>query len=126
MKETSTDVAQFADLWRPCRRFLGLCRGAWRLRRALRRRGRRTSPSLRCCPSPGRCSLGAAPQRKALAIQHRITPLARAVTTGFGVPGLKAALNLAGYSAGDPRPPLAVLSADSVERIRALLNAAYD
>jgi 4-hydroxy-2-oxoglutarate aldolase len=61
---------------------------------------------------------------EALAIQHRLTPLGRAVTATFGIPGLKAALDLAGYQGGDPRPPLGALPADAVERIRTLLHAA--
>lgn len=32
---------------------------------------------------------------------------ARLVTSGHGVPGLKAAMHLAGYRGGEPRPPLA-------------------
>ena len=33
-------------------------------------------------------------------------PLARAVGAQYGVPGLKAALELMGFAAGAPRPPL--------------------
>ena len=43
---------------------------------------------------------------EALALQRALTPLAAAVTTGFGVPGLKAAMALAGYRPGQPRRPL--------------------
>ena len=39
-------------------------------------------------------------------LQRRIMPLAQAVTSGHGVPGLKAAMELAGYTAGRPRLPL--------------------
>jgi 4-hydroxy-tetrahydrodipicolinate synthase len=131
MKETSTDVAQFADLSAAvpdgfsvlCGAapgvFGALCAGAAGAIIAIAALLPAPCLSLLSLVREGR-------NEEALAIQHRITPLARAVTTGFGVPGLKAALNLAGYSAGDPRPPLAALSADSVERIRALLNAAHD
>ena len=62
----------------------------------------------------------------ALAIQQRLTPLARAVTTGFGIAGLKAAMDLSGLEGGDPRPPLGPLSSDAVERIRILLNDTAD
>jgi 4-hydroxy-2-oxoglutarate aldolase len=51
-------------------------------------------------------------------LQRRLTPLAQLVTTGFGVPGLKAAMDLAGYTGGDPRAPLMPLTADGVDRIR--------
>ena len=43
---------------------------------------------------------------EARALQQRITPLARSVGGTYGVPGLKAALDLIGYSGGVPRPPL--------------------
>ena len=57
-------------------------------------------------------------------MQQRLTPIARAVTTGFGIAGLKAAMELAGYTGGDPRPPLAPLAPDGLEKIRTLLHAA--
>jgi 4-hydroxy-2-oxoglutarate aldolase len=43
---------------------------------------------------------------EALALQRAITPLAVAVTAGFGVGGLKVALELVGYTGGAPRLPL--------------------
>lgn len=54
---------------------------------------------------------------EALTLQRRIVPIARAVTTGFGVPGLKAALNLAGYRAGVPRPPLQPVSSAALDTL---------
>jgi 4-hydroxy-2-oxoglutarate aldolase len=62
----------------------------------------------------------------ALAIQQRLTPLARAVTTGFGIAGLKAAMDLSELTGGDPRPPLAPLAADALHKIRTLLNDTAD
>ena len=43
---------------------------------------------------------------EARALQHWMTPLARSVGSTYGVAGLKAALDLVGYSGGVPRPPL--------------------
>ncbi len=63
---------------------------------------------------------------EALAIQQRLTPLARAVTTGFGIAGLKAALDLSGLEGGDPRPPLGPLPGEAIEKIRILLNDTAD
>ena len=51
---------------------------------------------------------------EALRIQQRLMPVGRAVTSGYGIPGLKAALDLLGYYGGDPRPPL--LPADGATR----------
>jgi 4-hydroxy-2-oxoglutarate aldolase len=54
-------------------------------------------------------------------LQKDMVTLARLVTSGFGVPGLKAALDIAGYKGGDPRPPLLPAPADAREQIRAEL-----
>lgn len=42
----------------------------------------------------------------ARSLQDKLTPLAAAVTTRFGIGGLKAALDLAGYRGGEVRAPL--------------------
>ncbi len=56
---------------------------------------------------------------EARALQRRLTPLGRLVTTTHGVPGLKAALDLAGYRGGEPRPPLLPVSPRVIDEIRA-------
>jgi len=43
---------------------------------------------------------------KAKALQNQLTPLAKAVTTRYGIGGLKIAMDLAGYFGGNPRSPL--------------------
>ena len=57
----------------------------------------------------------------ARALQARLTPLARLVTAVHGVPGLKAAMDLAGFIGGEPRPPLVSASAQAIAEIRAHL-----
>lgn len=54
-------------------------------------------------------------------IHFRMTPVARAVTTSYGVPGLKAALDLLGYHGGLPRPPLLPVDETVRAKIRDLL-----
>jgi len=54
-------------------------------------------------------------------LQALMAPLARMVTSGYGVPGLKAALDLVGYKGGDPRAPLAPASGEAREQMRAEL-----
>jgi dihydrodipicolinate synthase/N-acetylneuraminate lyase len=54
-------------------------------------------------------------------LQRRIIPLAQAVTSGFGVPGLKTALEMAGYVGGAPRHPLMPASAEAHASIAAAL-----
>jgi 4-hydroxy-2-oxoglutarate aldolase len=59
----------------------------------------------------------------ALALQRRLTPLAKSVTSTFGVAGLKAAMELAGYVGGSPRRPLAPAGPAVVETLRAQFAA---
>lgn len=59
---------------------------------------------------------------EARSLQQAIAPLAAAVTTGFGVAGLKAAMALAGYHPGEPRRPLAPLGEDDRRAIRVLFE----
>jgi 4-hydroxy-2-oxoglutarate aldolase len=60
---------------------------------------------------------------EANALQRRLMPLARSVGTTYGVPGLKAALELSGYAGGPPRPPLRPVSSEVVDTIRRQLTA---
>lgn len=57
-------------------------------------------------------------------VQFRLMPVGRAVTSGHGVPGLKAALDLLGYVGGDPRPPLLPLGDSARREMRATLHDA--
>lgn len=43
---------------------------------------------------------------EAVALQRRLVPLARSITTRFGVAGLKVGVSLAGFEGGEPRSPL--------------------
>ena len=58
---------------------------------------------------------------EARALQQRILPLARSVGGSYGVPGLKAALDLIGYNGGVPRPPLRPVPHQVVDTIGAQL-----
>jgi 4-hydroxy-2-oxoglutarate aldolase len=60
---------------------------------------------------------------QATELQRRLMPLARSVGSTYGVPGLKAALELIGYAGGSPRPPLRPVSSEVVDIIRRQLNA---
>ena len=60
---------------------------------------------------------------EARALQRRLMPLARSVGGTYGVPGLKAALDLSGYSGGVPRPPLRPAPPQAVEAISGQLAA---
>jgi len=61
---------------------------------------------------------------KAREIHFRLMPVGRAVTTTYGVPGLKAALDLLGYRGGPPRLPLLPLGEKEYEDLRNILSTA--
>jgi 4-hydroxy-2-oxoglutarate aldolase len=61
-------------------------------------------------------------QQRASSLQAKLTPLAAAVTTRFGIGGLKAALDLAGYRGGDVRAPLRPPDANARAEIASLLE----
>jgi len=60
---------------------------------------------------------------EALDLQRRLTPLARSVTSVYGVGGLKAALDMAGYVGGLPRMPLARPGVEAIEIIKNQISA---
>jgi 4-hydroxy-2-oxoglutarate aldolase len=61
---------------------------------------------------------------RALRLQRAFTPLARAVTARYGIAGLKAALDLAGYTGGAVRAPLRPPTEEARREIAQLLHAA--
>ena len=56
------------------------------------------------------------------ALQSKLTPLAAAVTTKYGIGGLKAALDMAGYHGGEVRAPLRAPDEPARAEIAALLD----
>jgi len=60
----------------------------------------------------------------ARAVQQRLLAPNAAITTRFGVPGLKVAMDLMGYHGGIPRLPLLPLSAVHREQVRDILVSA--
>jgi 4-hydroxy-2-oxoglutarate aldolase len=58
---------------------------------------------------------------QARALQFRLMSVGKAVTTGYGVPGLKAALDMVGYYGGSPRLPLLPVSDTARNAIRQIL-----
>jgi 4-hydroxy-2-oxoglutarate aldolase len=128
MKETTTDGAQFMDLSAVVPAeftvLAGSAPGAYTAFCA----GASGAILAVACVMPEMCLELLALARdgrhaEALRCQQRITPLARAVTTGFGIAGLKAAMDLSGYKGGDPRAPLERPAPEAVETIKSLLHA---
>lgn len=64
--------------------------------------------------------------QRAAQLQSHLTPLAAAVTTRFGIGGLKAALDQIGYSGGAVRAPLPAPDEHAREEIRLRLQEAQD
>ena len=60
---------------------------------------------------------------QARALQQQLVPLAKLLGSVYGVPGLKAALKLAGYDVGVPRPPLAPVPDAGVTALSDVLAA---
>ena len=127
VKETSTDAAQIAAYIDASRgeAFAVLAGSAPSFYAALCL-GARGAILAAACVLPRACvALLDAFQRgahdEARELQRRILPVAAAVTSGFGVPGLKAALDLTGYTGGAPRPPLASATPEAIAAVRAAL-----
>lgn len=63
---------------------------------------------------------------EAKALQNRLTPLAKAVTTKHGIGGLKMAMDLAGYFGGEPRLPLKRPGPEVEAELKELLNQFHE
>jgi 4-hydroxy-2-oxoglutarate aldolase len=59
---------------------------------------------------------------EARALQNELTPLAKAVTTKYGIGGLKITMDLSGYFGGNPRSPLKRPSKEVEEELKRLLH----
>ena len=55
-------------------------------------------------------------------LQRRLIPVAVAVTSGHGVPGLKAAMQLTGYVGGAPRSPLSPVSPQVITALQQVMD----
>ena len=63
---------------------------------------------------------------EARTLQDQLAPLASLLGSTYGVPGVKAALNLSGFDVGYPRPPLMVLADPAVATLQHALRAAQE
>lgn len=61
---------------------------------------------------------------KALELQNRLIPVNRAITTKYGVAGLKAAMDILGYDGGNPRMPLETLNEAQIIELKIILRRA--
>lgn len=57
-------------------------------------------------------------------LQMKLIPVNKAVTSKYGVPGLKAAMDMLGYFGGEPRSPLSPLGDRDREDLKTILKSA--
>lgn len=69
-------------------------------------------------------AMAAGEHRSALEMQRRLTPLALAVTRRYGIGGLKAALEIVGYTGGSVRAPLRGAGEEARREIARLIEEA--
>ena len=111
VKDSSNDVAGFSETVRLCSSEFTVMTGNGTIFLDALRTGATGSILAVGCVVPEVCveifrAFKAGDLERAGMLQSKLTPLATAVTTRFGIGGLKAALDLAGYRGGSVRAPL--------------------
>jgi 4-hydroxy-2-oxoglutarate aldolase len=64
--------------------------------------------------------------KEALELQNRLSPIAIAVTSTYGIGGLKKVMDLLGYFGGEPRPPLKTTTPEAEKALKVLLEGLKD
>jgi len=111
MKESGGDVAQIADLVSGTPDDFSVLAGSASTFYAALCVGAAGGILALGCVVPEACArlyqlTNAGRHDQARALQQQLVPLAKLLGSAYGVPGLKAALNLVGCDVGGPRPPL--------------------
>jgi len=111
VKDSSNDIAGFMTTVELCRREFAVMTGNGTVLLEALRAGATGAILAVGCAVPEVCveifrAFNAGDEERALSLQSKLTPLATAVTTKFGIGGLKAALDMAGYHGGAVRAPL--------------------
>jgi 4-hydroxy-tetrahydrodipicolinate synthase len=129
MKDSSNDVAKFADTVRMTADDFAMMIGNGTVfKEALQAGARAGILAVGCC-APQICldiyqAVQAGDLDRANLLQDKLTPLARAVTKTYGISGLKAAMEMAGYVGGEVRAPLRPASEEARAEIEALMREA--
>ena len=111
VKDSSNDVAGFSKTVSLCRSDFAVMTGNGTVLLDALRAGATGAILAVGCVAPEVCveiyqAFNAGDEEHAASLQSKLTPLAAAVTTRFGIGGLKAALDLAGFRGGSVRAPL--------------------
>ena len=129
VKDSSNDVAGFAATVKLCPPEFAVLTGNGTVLLDALRAGATGAILAVGCVVPEMCveifnAFARDDQQRAAVLQAKLTPLAAAVTTRFGIGGLKAALDLAGYHGGSVRAPLRSPDTAARAEIASLLEAA--
>jgi len=129
VKDSSNDVAGFSETVRLCPAEFAVMTGNGTIFLDALRAGATGAILAVGCVVPEVCveifrAVQAGDLERATMLQSKLTPLATAVTTRFGIGGLKAALDLAGYRGGDIRAPLQPPAETARTEIAKLLETA--
>ena len=131
VKDSSGDMVNFVEtVWLAPEKFAVLTGHAGLLHASLAS-GAHGAILAAACVAPRLCvaiyeAAAGGDHALALALQRRLAPLARAVTTLYGIGGLKAALDLRGYAGGAVRAPLRMPDEAARREIARLLDEAKE
>ena len=127
VKDSSNDVAGLSETVRVCPNDFAVMTGNGTVLLDALKAGATGAILAVGCVVPEMCveifrAFKAGEEEHASTLQSKLTPLATAVTTRFGIGGLKAALDLAGYRGGSVRAPLQPPDENARREIEALLH----
>lgn len=127
IKDSSGDAINFAETLRLVPEDFAVLTGNGALLYAALSAGARGAILAVGCVAFAECleiyhALQAGEHSRARALQQKLTPLARAVTVRYGIGGLKAALEIIGYTGGHVRAPLANASDEARAEISRLME----
>src|SRR2546426_281717 len=123
MKDSSNDGAKFRETAQMVKSDFAMTIGNGTVfNEALQAGARGGILAVGCC-APEICleiyrAVQAGEVDRAAELQHKLTPLARAVTKTYGIGGLKTAVEMAGYVGGGVRAPLRRPSEEAIAEIR--------
>jgi len=129
MKDSSNDIAKFGETAGMVSEDFAMTIGNGTVFNEALQAGARGGILAVGCVVPELCleiyrAVQARETDRAAALQDKLTPLARAVTKTYGIGGLKAALEMAGYVGGSVRAPLRRPNEEACGEIETLLASA--
>jgi 4-hydroxy-2-oxoglutarate aldolase len=129
IKDSSADVAGLQETIKLVSKDFAVLTGNGTVLQQALRAGARGGILAVGCVAPTLClaivqAVKSGETELAARLQSALTPLAQAVTTGFGIGGLKVALEMRGYVGGTVRAPLRAPDEEAREEIRRCLKDA--